>query len=276
MLKRKERKNTGLFIVHGFTGTPSSGFGDLEIILKANKINYEMPFLQAHHPSEDINDFDYLKCIEEIEEKFILFKEKYENVYVLGFSMGGVIASHLVDKFGANKLVLIAPGFKYGLVSKVVGKVFSKKEKDELIDKIETEEINELMLLELDGNKREDNKPTLSAYLNFTKLVSFVTKQLKPIQIPTRVYISDQDKVIPVSSAEFIYNHVSNKDKSLTIVTGVGHNLLVSDLRKKIVIEILDFYFGRRKWLGHDKKKTIKIRKKHILKRKQIRSSNYE
>lgn len=275
---RRKRRREGLFIIHGFTGSPTSGFGDLKIKLEINGINHEMPFLQGHRPEDDINEFDPVKCLEEIEQKYLTFKKKYDKVHILGYSMGGVIAAHLENLFGADKLILVAPAFKFGLVGKVVDKVIRRKKREDVIDSNKPDEITQMLIMEVmgDGNNEINKNPTLATYRNFTRLVSQINKQLRPIESPTRIYISDEDKVIPLASAEYIFDLVNNNDKSLKIITGVGHNVLASHLKDQLVLEIFDFLFERQEWSDYNKVKMLKTRRKLYEKKAKRELEKFE
>ena len=100
-------------------------FGYLTEKLKKNKIeNIHMPTLQGHETPEDIPNFDYKKCLEQIENEFLIFSGRHDIVYLVGFSMGGAIASYLAAKHNPNKLVLLAP-LKYG-GKKIMKKQYSR------------------------------------------------------------------------------------------------------------------------------------------------------
>jgi carboxylesterase len=265
--KRDKKKTIGLFIVHGFLGNPKTSFGDLSERLKKNKISYQMPNLQGHGYCEDINTFSYKECLEDIEDQYRDFVSKFDIVYLMGFSMGGVIATHLSNVIGADKLVLIAPAFKYGGTNKLTTKVTdffkSKKVKNEdeaadLIDNIKEEDATKFLSEFMQVESSQDNidlakdyseklkRIKLSVFTNFMRLVSSVKKQIKSkIDIPTRIYISEHDDIVPIESALYGFNLIDSLDKKLTILTGIGHRILKSEIKDEIITEILLFLYGK-------------------------------
>lgn len=279
MLWFKPKENIGLFIIHGFLGNPTTSYDDLPDILKKNRIkDVYLPQLQGHEYDGDINTFNYKECLRRIEDEYIIFRARHDKVYVMGFSMGGVIAGHLVNKFGADKAVFISPAYKYGGKGKVSSKVKSflrankaKKEEDipDILDKkMKDEEAREIMteffeevssdtidLVSDYGDKVENMK--VSVFTNFLRLVNTVKKGLKEIDVPSRIYISDCDDIVPVDAAFYIFDRNKSTDKRLNVLTKVGHRIMVSELRQEVITEIVKFLYGKKrvKWPKTKKEK---------------------
>src|SRR5699024_12436828 len=53
------------------------------------------------------------KLIKAAESALKQLKEKYDEIYLIGFSMGGMIAAYLAAKYKVDKLVLLATSGKY-------------------------------------------------------------------------------------------------------------------------------------------------------------------
>ena len=257
--KRKEKSNIGIFIIHGFISTSKMSFGYLTEKLIKNKIeNISMPILQGHEKPEDIPNFDYKKCLEQVETEFLMFRGKYPVVYLVGFSMGGAIASYLAAKHSPDKLVLVAPALKYGgkkiMKNNIVNFLKNRKDKDDSESDVQIESFVDGLSTEKDDEHKQEfteriKNVSLNTMMNFSKLVSTINKTLKDkkIECPTRIYQSDEDELVPVEAALLAFDKVYDDDKKLSIITNSPHNVLKSGHKEEIVKEILYFLYGKKK-----------------------------
>ena len=109
MLKKK-----AILLIHGFAGG-AYDYGDLpndlELINNYKVFTYTLP---GHNKSiiNNVTKEDWIKKSEYQIEKII--NHGYKDIYVIGHSMGGVIASYLASRYKeVKKLVLAAPAFQY-------------------------------------------------------------------------------------------------------------------------------------------------------------------
>lgn len=59
------------------------------------------------------NDANYKDWVQRCEAKLSLAIKENPNVILIGFSMGGVIASYLASIYKVQSLILCAPAFEY-------------------------------------------------------------------------------------------------------------------------------------------------------------------
>src|SRR5699024_10116542 len=78
----------------------------------------KVPTLPGHGETLALGNVTHDKWLQAAEDALQSLKEKYTQVYLIGFSMGGMIAAYLAAKFKVDKLVLLAPA----------GKIFSLKQ----------------------------------------------------------------------------------------------------------------------------------------------------
>jgi esterase/lipase len=261
-----EKKGPGLFCIHGFIENHETSFRHLKEYLHARGItNYEMPNVHGHGGGERLEDFDYKKAVERIEQQYTDFKSRNEVVYLLGFSMGGALATHLAAKYGADKLVLIAPALRYGITrntskglvwffkdlldaqtdDKVIQKDFAKIDLGTIVDKIldfgeqNTYEIHEKMSRKF----RILNPSTLT---NFMRLINHVRQNLpERIDVPTRIFVSTGDEIVPIDSGYYVLDRISNPDREMITLSRVSHGILNTQARKIVIPQILDFLYGK-------------------------------
>ncbi len=259
-------KNVGLFCVHGFLENGFESFGFLKKELENHNIsNYYLTDLQGHSLEEDINTFNYKKCLAKVEEEYKIFKEEFDKVYLIGFSMGGVISAHLASTYGADKLVMISPAFKYGQGNQMVkdivslfakargeGRIPSAKEIFSMTTSQRMEGLQEFVNEEYYdlGASYEDfvyrlGKVNTSTLINFTRLVATVKKNLKIENIPTRIYHAEYDELVPVASSLYIFSLIKSDDKRLNLMAGVHHRILSSKRKDEVITEIIQFLYGK-------------------------------
>lgn len=258
-------KNIGLFCVHGFLEDGLQSFQYLKDELEKNNIhNFYLTDLQGHSPDEDINTFNYKKCLEQVEEEYQRYKEKYDETYLIGFSMGGVIASHLASSYGTDKLVLISPAFKYGQGTqffKDMLTLFNRSREDESFPSFReffnyNREDRMARIQEFVNSEYKDlgtsyenflkrlSKVNASTLVNFTRLVASVKRNLTLEGLPVRIYHAEFDELVPVNSSLYIFQHIKSEDKRLNLMAGVYHRILSSKLKDDIIDEIINFLYG--------------------------------
>lgn len=275
--KRRNKKTVGLFIIHGYLSTPEISYPGLKEILKRNKIkNYYFPFVQGHGYNVDPNTFDYKKALEDIENKYITFRAQHDYVYVIGFSMGGALAFYLAEACGVDKMVLLAPALKYGGDNRIIDKMSSflrSSKEDDLAedvikksiknDKVTSDIISKIIddgMRDGAANYKKEfderyGKLKISVFFNFVRLISTIRRYTKDSQIgtPTRLYISENDDLVPIAGPMYAFERLATTDKKLTIYSGPQHRILQSSLREEIIEDMLKFLYN---------KKRIKIPKK--------------
>ena len=171
-------RRKAILLIHGFVG----GIYDFENLPNELELINEFDVFTFTLPSHErfiVKDAKYEDWIKASEQQIeYLINCNYKTIYVIGHSMGGVIAAHLASKYKQiKKLVLAAPAFRYfyfkdGKVTvkgfnetvKSVPKLFKEESKEKLIDRI--------------------MKTPLSTMLEFTKLVDKYQNDTKKITCP--------------------------------------------------------------------------------------------
>lgn len=225
------KNKKAVLIIHGFAG----GVYDEEIL--ANKLELSgysvFTFTLPGHEKilfNKVKKEDWInKCTYEIET---LLNNGFKDIYVIGHSMGGVLACYLASKYKeVKKLVLAAPAFKY---------LTFGEENFELLHALKNSP-----LLFKDYKKEEIISrlvqfPT-SVIKEFTSLVELNQDTPSKISIPTLIIQGDNDKIVPITSSQYVYDKLSSKDKKLYIVEGVTHDIFRSDKVDEIISEVLKF-----------------------------------
>ena len=126
--KNDPKKDRPVIIcIHGFGKRKTDEYIPL---YEAMKDDYDivMPELfDQRYPEDNI----WHNWVSRAEEKVLEAKKQNREVILIGFSMGGVIATYIASKFNIKKLILLAPAFEYLHLKTAKSAVVSNKKKEE-------------------------------------------------------------------------------------------------------------------------------------------------
>ncbi|HHU28728.1 TPA: alpha/beta fold hydrolase [bacterium] len=224
----------GAFFVHGFMGYPTD-FGNLSVALEKLNIDTKLIILPGHDKGENPSLYSWKNWLSYAEERYLEYKEKLDIVYLIGFSMGGTIATYLANKHGCDKLVLIAPAFEYfNPIQNIKDIKLAFKRRYFSINKIKA-----MMKQEL--GYQNENKIKFKTYRDFIMLTKYCIKNIGYLDIPIRIYHGENDELIPLSSSMNALKRFTNQDKKLDIIPYGRHMLLTGASAKVVESSIAEF-----------------------------------
>ena len=225
-----------ILLIHGFAGG-CYDYKDLSNDLQLYR-NFDVyTFTLPGHDKPKINKVtynDWIKAAEIQIEKII--NNGYKKIYVIGHSMGGIIASHLASKYKEiNKLVLAAPAFKYLSFKgdkldilrsiKKVPKIFKDYTYEEVISRI--------------------LKVPIPTVIEFINLAKNHTKDIKKIDIPTLILYGIEDELVPIDSVNYVYDNIKSNSVTLIKLEKLNHDLFMNSRYeevKNIIVDFLKYY----------------------------------
>ena len=211
-LFRKKQKPL-LICIHGFGNRTVREFDNLVDYLK-NDFEIIIPEL---FKNDDFSDLDADKWIENAAIPVI--ENKNRDVYLLGFSMGGVIASKIAStNSNVKKLFLLAPAFDFLTTTTIKGAVNTK--------------IKEFK------NKENKELPTSMTKV-FVKVVNRCKKSINNVNCPIYIFQCLNDEIISSSVSEKVYNSIKNKNKLLMLFGGGSHHIMDEPEINKQMFEII-------------------------------------
>lgn len=189
--------------IHGFGRRLEHEFDNF-LLWNNGKYNFKtFPIYHIQDEKDNNPDVWIQRCEKEIER---YQKEGYE-VSLLGFSMGGVLASHLAAKYGAKKLFLIAPAFDYLHVGNIVNTAVNKL-------------------------KKPASPSTVILPSSFTSTFMEVVKRCKEdiekVNCPICIIHGDKDETIPLRSSLNAYEKVKTM-KKLWILHEGKHRMMLHE-----------------------------------------------
>lgn len=207
-----------ILVIHGYAG----GTYDLEPLSNCLEKRWNLDvfsFTLPGHKKRSSKAIAYEEWINESEKQLKnLIDYGYKNIYVIGHSMGGVIASYLASKYKCvKKLVLVAPAFRYlvnednvnlfGLLKKGIG-VVKKADTGEAVTR----------LLKL---------PLLSIG-EFQKLVDEYREYIYDVSIPILIVQGNDDELVPKESIVEIFKKLKGKHNKIKYIENTTHNVFDS------------------------------------------------
>ncbi len=242
-------KRKAILMIHGFVGG-NHDYGNLHNELEVYKKFDVYTFTLPAHEKMIVKDVEYQEWIDEAENQIkFLINNNYKEIYLIGHSMGGVIAAYLASKYKeVKKLVLAAPAFRYFCFKdgkpSIKGINETLKSMRDLLKISDTELIIERII-----------KTPISTMLEFTKLVSTYQNDIERVTCPILTIRGSNDHIVPSESTDYVYNSVKSNCNILVNVKELTHDCFThkrSDEVKNIIIEFL-------KKKTKNKKETINI-----------------
>lgn len=221
-----------ILIIHGFAGGPwdeEELANNLQLFLNFDVYTFTLPGHDKHRMHK-IKKEDWENSIDFQIKKLI--NRGYRNIYVVGHSMGGVLASYAASKYKeVKKLVLIAPAFKY--LAFKDGK-FNITESIKSLKGIINDYSSEEVLSRL-------SKVPLPIVLEFMSLTKKHYNDTKLINAPTLIIQGTNDKVVPIESAKHVYNTIASKTVTLAYMKDVTHDAIRGNRSSEVQTLIIKF-----------------------------------
>ena len=219
----------GCLIIHGFGGNTNE-VKPLADLLSERGFVTLCPQLEGHTGRrKDFANSNYKGWIKSAEDAFIQLKSECDNIVLLGFSLGGLIAVNLAAKYDVLAVVTLSMPVYYFDTKKLFEnlkgdiKAFFKK-----VTKRETVIAIKSNLIDFKAeSSKEKMKPfenikkylnalmvtPLRAILSLKAVLDKTIPLLKKISRPILIIQGLKDVAVIHKSAEYIYENVSSKVK---------------------------------------------------------------
>lgn len=232
----KNGGSSGVLLIHGFTGLPAGMFLLGEVLNHAG-FNVLCPRLAGHGTSEqDLMRTNKNDWFNSVLDGFFILQGVCDKIFVVGHSMGGLLALKLASEYKIPKIItLAAPIF----IDEGLG-------------------LRNLPPKELCGNactftprkKLDDVPPAVNNVYEKTPLISVHelvdliadTKKILPkINSPILIMQGEEDHTVQPRSARFIFDKIASKSKKIITVPNAGHLLPFAESRDFVFEHTLNF-----------------------------------
>lgn len=226
-----------ILIIHGFAG----GTYDEEELANYLELNRSFDVYQFTLPghSKNLSKVKYNEWIKASEDQINwLIENGYKNIYVIGHSMGGVIATYIASQYKeVKKLILAAPAFQYlNVIKNDLNLTGSIKTAPKIIKTYGGDEILARFL-----------KLNPLVIREFMELVKKYYDYPKNIICPVLIIQGKNDNLVPITSSKYVYDSVSSKLKKLVYVDKLTHDVFRSSNKLEIFKLIEHFLKNKEK-----------------------------
>src|SRR5690625_2060145 len=208
----------GCLIIHGYTGGPYEVEPLATYLNEQTDWDIVVPTLPGHGETLALDNVSHETWLQAAEDSLCKLKEKSTQVYLIGFSMGGMIAAYLAAKFKVDKLVLLA----------TAGKIFSLKQLTLDFGEVITDRIKGTLQENINYQryKKKVGKIPLKSNIEFLKLVKYTREYLKDIQSPVFIAQGIQDGIVPVSTASYLDREITTSSQKEVVLFEKSDHLI--------------------------------------------------
>ena len=219
-----------VLIIHGFAGgtyDEEALFFRLQRNLEFDVYNFTLP----GHMTNLSGDVKYLDWIKSVDEKIeYLHNTGYKKIYVIGHSMGGILATHAaINHTCVKKVVLVAPAFEFLSLENENSFMKMIKNGPDIIKTYHAKEVFSRFL-----------KVSFSQFKEFEKLTDFSKENPKKLNVPTLIIQGLSDQLVPPGSSEKLFEDMTC-EKWLLELDDVTHDVFYGVKVDKICEEITKF-----------------------------------
>lgn len=222
--------NTGVLLIHGFTGTPSE-VRFLGEFLRDKGYTVKGILLKGHGTTpEDMRKCGYRDWIRGAVEGYKSLKQECDEVFAVGLSMGGLLSLYLARNYDVKGVAaLSAPIRIHGRMAAL--SFIERQFKAHVLRNPVKKDINIISY---------DKSPLISVH-NLFKLIRHIKADLPYIEKPVLIMQSYGDRTVSPMSANIIYNSIGSKDKSIIYLHKSGHVITCDNEKEQVFEEVYGF-----------------------------------
>ncbi|WP_283153189.1 alpha/beta hydrolase [Guptibacillus hwajinpoensis] len=223
----------GCLLIHGFTGSP------FEVEPLANYFRSQTdwvvvsPTLPGHGEKDSLRGITFQQWIDTAEEHLKQLLERCDTIYLIGFSMGGVLAGYLATKYKVDKLALLSAAIQYIhplQMVKDIREMMTDLYRGKLLQ-------NELFIR---YSKKVKTTPLLAS-LEFRKLVQHLKPSFEQVSIPTIILQGKLDGMVPYKTADTIYQLIRSDEKQVRLMENSKHLICHGEDRDDVIHTVYRF-----------------------------------
>ena len=241
--------------IHGFL-TDVADFGDLYDSLGDYDCVYKCK-IPGHNGKVNFNEFNVADTLATVRADYDMLREKYDQVDVIGFSMGGALTSYLCSVRDVHRAVLCAPSNKYLNFRSLFAmlsfyfKTYNEKYQNsngavaarmrEANDYLKPYRNNSLLSIRI-GIRRilpNINSHTYSVFRDLMKLCNDALKERQSLDVPAMVVWGKLDELVPRASADFVCDFFTYH--KLKLYDDVGHALFLTNNSPRLIRDIVEY-----------------------------------
>ena len=232
----KSGGSSGVLLIHGFTGLPAELFLLGQALNRAN-FNVLCPRLAGHGTNErDLMRTTKNDWFNSVSDGFFILRGICKEIFVVGHSMGGLLALKLAAEQNISKIVtLAAPIF----VDEGLG-LKNLPPREFCSDACIVQPRKKIFDVPQAANDVYKKTPLISVH-ELVDLIAEVKNLLPKINSQILIMHGEEDHTAQPRSARFIMDNIASTRKFITTVANSGHLLPLDDNRDFVFEEITNF-----------------------------------
>lgn len=227
-------KKEACLVIHGFTSTPAE-LRELGEKLHEEGFTVLGVKLKGHGTTvEEMEKSTYKDWINSAVEGYLKLKNNYEKVYVIGHSMGSLLALYIAENYDVDRVLALSPPLivknksaKFAFAAKYFMR-YSEWEPSER----PAEETKYLLGY---------GKVPIRSVHQLNKLTTVVKKSLNKINAPLLVIHSHKDQTVDEKSVDLLLNSVKSTIKEKIYLNKCGHNITVECEKEDVFRGVINF-----------------------------------
>lgn len=222
--------NTGILLIHGFTGTPSE-VRLLGEFLSDKGFTVKGILLKGHGTTpEDMKKCGYRDWIRGAVEGYKSLKQECDEVFAVGLSMGGLLSLYLARNYDVKGVATLSAPIR--IHGRAAALAFAERNFRAYI--LRNPKKKDVNIISYD-------KAPLKSVHNLFKLIRYVKANLRHIEKPVLVMQSYRDRTVSPLSANIIYNSIGSRDKSIIYLHKSGHVITCDNEKEQVFEEVYNF-----------------------------------
>ncbi|MCD6234993.1 MAG: alpha/beta fold hydrolase [Candidatus Marinimicrobia bacterium] len=226
-------KQAALLILHGFTGNP--------IVLKRiarhihkEDIAIEAPLLPGHGGTvEEINSATMEQWINTVDKTFIHLKKQHTHVFVMGYSLGSLLALELASGRTLSGIILLSTALKFTR-SQHLRQMIAEDTRpliplDEIFDKEDPQRLQGYEMW-----------PALG-FCEVLRLSHRVRRRLQNIHAPVLACHGQKDTLTPPENLDYLKNNIGSHYVETHLLEKSHHRVVAGPDQDKIIEKSIHF-----------------------------------
>ena len=231
---------TGILLLHGFTGSPYE-MRELGMRLVEKGYTVSIPLLKGHGTApKDLIGCSWYDWFEDAKTALFELRKKCTKVIAVGLSTGATLALHLSAHYQLEGVAGLSPALilknKFSAILPYIPILFPYRYKKGGPD------ISDAEIAAASATYR---KTPLKAACEVLKLYAHLKMDLPEIYVPVLLIQAEKDHVVDPKGAQWIYDHISSKEKKMLKLQKSFH-VITLDVEKKIVFREVERFISER------------------------------
>jgi carboxylesterase len=212
-----ENAAVGVLLCHGFTGSPQSmrPWGEF-LAARHPEFAIELPLLPGHaRPWRELQRTGWPDWYETVDEAYRKLRERCDEVFVMGLSMGGGLALRLAEQHDVAGLVLVNPSVTRNKPAEALLPVLSRVVPS--IPSIASD------IKKPDTREAGTDRTPLRAAHSLSRFWRVVAADLGKVTAPLLVLHSAEDHVVHPRNSALVLGRVASTDKREVVLADSYH-----------------------------------------------------